>query len=175
MPDADPPRSKPTALIIASACTLACAVLTVPREGLGPKPGAVYLDPAKIATQCYGETRNVDWTRIYSKDECAAKLRARMAADYAPKIAQCLPTVVNERRVHVLAALLDAAYNAGPVAVCKSRMADSIRAGNWRAGCDGFHGWFTTARDRKTGARVALRGLVLRRDAEAAMCLKDVA
>jgi hypothetical protein len=66
-----------------------------------------------------------------------------------------------ERRLKVFGALLDAAYNAGWRkwrAVCNSRMARSIHAGDWAGACNGFYGWYTTARDRKTGVRIAAQG-----------------
>lgn len=165
------PLAAGAALIIAAAVGVASAELTEPSEGMGPKPGAAYYDPAHILTQCYGETRDVDRSRIYNRDECAVKLRRRMARDYAPAILACIPELGDERRVKVFAALLDAAYNAGPAAVCNSRMKRSIRAGDWVGGCNGFYGWYATARDRRTGKRIALRGLQIRRQKEAALCL----
>lgn len=165
-------RGATIALLIASAVALALP-LTQESEGFRSK---AYYDPAHIATYCYGETKPpILWEKIYSKTDCAEKLRDRMGRDYAPLIADCLPEVVTQRRVKVFAALIDASYNAGPKAVCNSRMARSIRAGQWKAACNGFHGWFTTARDRRTGKRIALRGLVIRRQKEAALCFRGLA
>lgn len=144
-----------------------CLSLTQSSEGLRNKP---YLDPAHILTVCFGETQGIDPAKIYSDSECADKLRRRLAQDYAPRIAECLPEVANDRRIKVFGALLDAAYNAGPVAVCGSRMARSIHAGDWAGGCNGFLGWYATARDRRTGKRIQLRGLTIRRQKEAALC-----
>jgi lysozyme len=168
-PTAPPKRSAAGVAAICAAAALACLPLTQGSEGLRNRP---YLDPAHILTVCYGETQGIDPARIYSTDDCAGRLRRRLAQDYAPRIAaaNCLPQVATERRVKVFAALLDAAYNAGPVAVCNSRMARSIRAGDWGGGCNGFAGWYTTARDRRTGQRMPLKGLVTRRGKEAALC-----
>jgi GH24 family phage-related lysozyme (muramidase) len=102
------------ALCVAAAA--ACLSLTQASEGLRNKP---YLDPAHILTVCYGETQGIDQAKIYSNDECAIRLRKRLAEDYAPRIIACLPELT-ERRIKVFGALLDAAYNAGPVAVCNS-------------------------------------------------------
>jgi lysozyme len=132
-----------------------------------------YLDPAHILTVCYGETQGIDQAKIYSNDECAIRLRKRLAEDYAPRIIACLPELT-ERRIKVFGALLDAAYNAGPVAVCNSRMARSIHAGDWAGSCNGFYGWYATARDRRTGKRIQLRGLEIRRQKEAALCREGV-
>lgn len=170
---ADLPKSNRPATIAAlcAAAAVACLPLTQSSEGLKNRP---YLDPAHILTVCFGETEGIDPARIYSDGECAAKLRHRLANDYAPRIADCLPEVAAERRIKVFGALLDAAYNAGPVGVCSSRMARAIRAGQWRQGCELFPGWYTTARNRKTGQRIALRGLVIRRQRESVLCLEGV-
>jgi lysozyme len=95
-------------------------------EGYSP---TVYKDSAGIPTYCYGETEMLrhDPAHIYAKTECMALLRSRMQRDYAPKIAACLPEIVGNR--FVFGALIDASYNAGPIAVCRSPMAQLIRAG----------------------------------------------
>lgn len=159
------------AAAICAAAAAVCLPLTQQSEGLRNKP---YLDPAHILTVCYGETEGVE-ARIYSTDECAGKLRHRLANDYAPRIAECLPEIATNERIKVFGALLDAAYNAGPVAVCNSRMASAIRLGNVVDGCALLDGWYVTARNRKTGVRVKLPGLVKRRRAEAALCLEGAA
>lgn len=175
MPDSPPPAPRPDsgsgakkAALIAAA-VLVIAPITASQEGLVTKARP---DPAHIPTYCYGETQNVDPERIYTKSECMGLLRKRLARDYAPKILACVPQL-QERSVYVFAALVDASYNAGPVAVCKSPMAIRIRAGDWLGGCHAFVGWYTTARDRKTGVRKSLPGLVKRRrDVEAPLCVK---
>lgn len=169
------PRKRPSAATIAALCAAAatvCLPLTRTSEGLRNRP---YLDPAHILTVCYGETQGIDPARIYSNDECAQRLRERLARDYAPRIADCLPELFDKRRTNVFGALLDAAYNAGPAAVCNSRMARFIRAGQWAAACNGFYGWYATARDRHTGRRIQLKGLVVRRQKEAALCTQGLA
>jgi lysozyme len=173
---AEPQKLTPNQKVggIAALCVAAagaCISLTQSSEGLRNKP---YLDPAHILTVCYGETQGIDQAKIYSNDECASKLRRRLAEDYAPRIAACIPEL-NDRRVKVFGALLDAAYNAGPAAVCNSRMARSIHAGDWAGTCNGFYGWYATARDRRTGKRIQLRGLEIRRQKEAALCRQGAA
>ncbi len=159
------------AIAIAAAVAIAAPSLTEPFEGFEPRP---YLDPAKVRTVCYGETEGIE-TRVYSKSECGQLLRVRMARDYAPRLLACLPQLIDQRRRNVFAAMLDASYNAGWSAVCQSRMARSIRAGDWTGACTGLRGWYVTARNRQTGQRIQLAGLVRRRNAEAALCLQPVA
>jgi lysozyme len=147
------------------------AAFAEPREGMVAKARP---DPAGIPTYCFGETEKVDPSRIYTRSECSVLLRKRLALDYAPKILACLPQLERSDRVNAFGAFLDASYNAGPVAVCQSRMAAAVRADNLAAACAGFRGWYVTARDRRTGKRILLNGLVSRREGEAALCGKDV-
>lgn len=135
--------------------------------------GKAYLDPASILTQCYGETRDIDPSRIYSKDECAVKLRARMARDYAPVLAKCMPVLVGEkwqRYTNVYGALLDASYNAGPERVC-IRFAPVVNAGKLTTACNALPTWFISAKNRKTGVRKVYQGLINRRNDERRVCL----
>lgn len=157
-----------------AAAVLVVVPITASEEGFVPKARP---DPAHIPTVCYGETEHIDPARIYSRGECLELLRVRLARDYAPKVLACLPALADRRRRDVFAALIDASYNAGPDAVCGSPMARAIRSaeplGDWSAACNAFTGWFVTARDRKTGVRTTLPGLVTRRrDVERPLCLK---
>jgi lysozyme len=157
--------------ISAAAALLAATALTAPSEGYRARP---YWDPAHIRSYCFGETERVV-ERTYSKGECSILLEHRLAADYAPALERCLPELVDEKRAKIFAAFLDAAYNAGAGAVCRSRMAVAVRAHQWAGGCRGFYGWRATATDRRTGKRTQLKGLELRREREAALCLAGVA
>jgi len=127
--------------------------------------GHVYRDPVGVPTYCYGETTNVRY-RSYSREECAVLLQARAAKDYAPKVLDCVPSLIDTP--HVFAASIDAAYNAGTQAFCRSRMAKSFNLHRWAEGCNGFVGWYETAKGKK------LAGLVRRRAAEKALCAKDL-
>lgn len=164
-----PPSPKRDTALIMLACTAAagaCIQLTQGSEGFVAKARP---DPVGIPTGCFGETTDIDLARIYSRSECVDKLRRRLAASYAPKLAACLPQLTLQGRSRVFGAYLDAAYNAGPTAVCGSRMAQALRAGDLRGACN-FDGWYVTARDRRTGRRIQLNGLVVRRQKESALC-----
>lgn len=159
MPSAEQPRTPPKAPAIIAACAL-CAALTAGYEGLRTKP---YKDPVGISTVCYGETERA--MRSYTADECMALLKDRQASDYAPAVLRCVPGFADERRRYAFAASIDAAYNAGIAAFCRSRMARAFNAGQWKAGCAGFVGWYETAKGKR------LKGLVRRRASERALCL----
>lgn len=177
-------KSVAIAACIAAACAVA-APLAQKWEGFSPK---VYRDPANIQTYCYGETENVDPSRIYAKTECAELMRKRMARDYAPKILQCIPQLQDPKRKEVFGALIDASYNAGWQGVCKSPMRTNILAGNWAAGCNSLPTWYITARYRgKSRPAAAMQkagwhlkgkawiktfpGLINRRNDEKKVCL----
>lgn len=160
---------KPAPSTVAALCAAAaviCLPLTRTSEGEKLRP---YRDPAHIVTWCYGETQGRPRDH-YTSAECGALLQQHLASSYAPAIAACLPQVASERHIKMFAAFLDAAYNAGPGAACRSRMARSIRSGDLPAGCNGFYGWRTTVTDRRTGRHLQLQGLELRRVKEARLC-----
>jgi GH24 family phage-related lysozyme (muramidase) len=167
------PTQKATGASIVTIAIAAAVVLVSPltekNEGYR---GKAYYDPAHILTQCYGETQDVDPSVIYSQGACAQKLRARMRRDYGPVIAKCMPVLVGPdwpKYTPILGAAIDAAYNAGPVNVC-NRMGPHVNAGNFAAACDSLPGWFTSAKNRKTGVRVYYKGLIRRRNEEQALC-----
>lgn len=169
-----PPEKKPVskpaiAAVIAAACAVATPLI-MKSEGLRLNP---YLDPVKIKTVCYGETQ-VEM-RPYTKDECGRMLRVRLAERYAPKVLACIPQFAEPGRRNEFAAMIDSSYNAGPHAVCTSRMAIHFRAGRWTAGCNSIDGWYTTAKDRRTGIRKSFPGLVTRRKEAKALCLRPEA
>lgn len=140
--------------------------MTAGFEGLRTKP---YFDPAHIKTVCYGETERE--MRTYTAQECMGLLKDRQASNYAPAILNCVPAFADERRRYAFAASIDASYNAGVAAFCKSRMARAFNAGQWEAGCNGFLGWYATA--RINGKPTPLKGLQRRRQAERDLCLKS--
>lgn len=162
-------RKSKIAIAVAAAVLVATPIATN-FEGFS---GEVYLDPAHIPTQGYGETENTDPTRIWSKDEAMARLRQRLAKDYAPQLIQCVPSFVDHTNAY--GAALDAAYNAGPAAFCRSPMAKAFNHGDYKTGCKAFLGWYVTALDRRTGLRKRLPGLLARRTYESKVCMKDAA
>ena len=95
-------------------------------------------------------------------------LRKDLVEKYAPAVVRCAPTLNDPKRLNVLVAALDASYNAGTGAFCRSPMAANFRVKNWREGCLRFIGW----RDTAKGA--ALPGLVTRRRKESALCMKGL-
>lgn len=173
MPEPAPPQrstgQKVAAGVIAAAVAVA-APITAAQEGYLGRPKA---DPVGIKSQCFGERvdmSDLESGRIYSKDECMARLRKRLATEYAPIVLRCLPQFSDPRRKPMFAAFIDAAWNAGPANVCKSPMAANVRAGKWKAACEAFVGWHTAPKGKPLGGLVTRR-----RDVERPLCLQGAA
>jgi lysozyme len=150
--------------LLATACAIAIAAITASAEGLITHPNPDPGNP-KLMEVCYGDTEVP--MRIYTVAECKALLNTRQIRDYAPKVLACVPAFKDERRIYAFAASVDAAYNIGTAAFCKSPMAEHFRKGDWAGGCNAFRGYFVTAKGK------LLRGLVRRREAEAVLCAKS--
>jgi lysozyme len=154
------PRTPPKTPALIAAAVLLATPLTTAFEGLRLKP---YKDPGDgRPTVCYGETERP--MRTYTADECKILLGARQASDYAPAVLKCVPEIGTKS--NAFAASIDFAYNAGTKAFCASPMARRFNAGDWAGGCNAFRGYFITAKGK------TLKGLVRRREAEAALCLR---
>jgi hypothetical protein len=74
-----------------------------------------------------------------------------------------------------MSALLDASYNAGPGAVCKSSMVAKINAGDIRGGCNAFTGWYVRSDGQVRKGLVARRqGIGDGRKSERDLCLEGL-
>lgn len=171
--DIQGPSNKQKAVAAIAAAAAIAAPLAASFEGYAPR---AYKDPAGIPTYCYGETQMLkyDPSHIYAQTECMDLLRHRMAQAFAPKLLQCVPAFIDIRYRYEFGALLDASYNTGTGAACRSPMAVAFNHGQWAQGCRNFNGWYVTAHDRRTGQRIALKGLVRRRGAESSTCMKGL-
>lgn len=121
-----------------------------------------YDDIVGVATVCYGETRVQ--MRHYTDAECEDML-ADGAADFAGPVLARNPELLGH--ANQLAAATSLAYNIGNANYARSTVAKRFSAGNWRGACDAFLSWSYAG-----GKQVA--GLLKRRKAERALCLRGV-
>lgn len=152
-------RSKKAALAAALATALA-----IPAEGLRQ---VAYLDPPGILTVCYGSTTDVQRGKVYSLDECKARLDIDMLAAVTA-VERCAP----EAPLQVTAAFADAVYNIGPTIACNtsaSTAARLLKARDWAGACRQLPRW---DKARVAGVMVSLPGLTKRRAAEMQLCLQ---
>jgi lysozyme len=120
-------------------------------------------------TWCHGATSADDKAVRAGQRFTPAQCDTQLAKDlpkYLTPLQVCIHAVLP---VKTMGALLDAAYNAGPTAVCKSPMVAHMNAGNLSAGCAAFTGWYVRASGR------VVQGLINRRADEKKFCLAGVA
>ena len=131
-------------------------------EGLYLTP---YLCPAGVPTIGYGATYYEDGTRVTLFDAAITKERAEalliwmVRTVYLPQVMRLCPGVDNPSR---LAALIDFTFNLGGNALKNSSLRRKVNAGMWVAVPTELRKWVMAAGRR-------LRGLVIRREAEAAL------
>lgn len=129
-------------------------------------------------TYCHGQTDEFgkvkEGTR-FTKKQCE-ELFAKSAPKYVNGIVPCVK--VDELPVKVWASLADAAYNAGPAAVCRSPMMAKINKGDIKGGCEAFDGWYVRSAGQVRRGLIARRSGELhgdKRKSERALCLEGYA
>lgn len=125
-----------------------------------------YLCPAGVPTIGCGATYYEDGTRVTLRDPAITPERAEalllwmVRTVYLPAVIKLCPVIDDPKR---LAAIIDFAFNLGSDALRHSNLRRKINAGLWDAVPAELRKWVYAA-----GA--VQRGLVLRREAEAALC-----
>lgn len=153
--------SKKTVGGATAAVLLSISALIKPWEGLELRS---YPDIVGVWTACYGETMGIKPGMKFTKQECEDKLLVRVVNDYYRPLTQCIPDF-DRKPVEWQAAAVSVTYNIGVGAACKSTAARLAREGKIRESC---HAW---TKFNRAGGRV-VKGLVNRRNAELAICLK---
>jgi lysozyme len=124
-----------------------------------------YLCPAGVPTIGYGATYYEDGTRVTLLDPAVTRERAdalllwMVRTVYLPSVLRLCPGIDNPQR---LAAIIDFAFNLGAGTLKASTLRRKINAGQWNDVPYELRKWV------KGGGKV-LRGLVIRRDTEAAL------
>jgi len=146
---------------------LACAFI-IPWEGLWMTAKVDKIGTGKPVTVCYGATKaelpDLKVGQKFTAQQCKDLLQKSLPK-YWNGISPCLHVDIPDEPK---AALISAAYNAGPAAVCKSPMVEKMNAGSLKEGCEAFRGWYVRA-----GGRV-VKGLINRRNGEADLCLEGL-
>ena len=119
-----------------------------------------YPDVGGVPTYCYGETKDAEWGREYTKEQCDEKLSARLV-EFNEGVNSCVTADLPDTR---RAALVSLAYNIGVPAFCRSTVVRRLNDGDVQGGCDAMLMW-----NKVNG--VVWRGLTNRREKERALCL----
>lgn len=138
------------------------AAMGVRFEGVVLTP---YLCPNSVATIGIGATVYEDGRRVSLADPAITRARANqlhlwtIKNEFLPAVLKLCPGIDNANR---LAAIIDFTFNLGVGALKSSTLRKCINAGDWAGARVQLLRW------NKAGGRV-LRGLTLRRQAEAAL------
>lgn len=157
------------------AAVIAAAIVFLPNwEGMDTVAKKDMIGTGHPITYCYGQTDEFgkvkEGTR-FTKKECDEKLKQSLPK-YHEAIRKCIKV---ELPVKTEAALLDAAYNAGPAAVCRSPMLAKMNAGNLTGGCNAFKGWYVRSDGKERKGLIARRsGIGDGRKSERDLCLEGV-
>lgn len=158
------PAKKPPVKTLAAVVGAAAAAILTPLvmqwEG---EERTAYRDIVGVWTICYGDTQDVTPGTTETKEQCQARLERQLIA-HAEPVMKCTPGLKD--KPHALAAASSLAYNIGPTAYCKSTVDRRFDAGDIKGGCEAFTAW------RFAGGK-EVKGLLNRRNAEKAICLKD--
>lgn len=154
-------RKVSTRFIVGTGLATLCVGTITQFEGLRT---TAYRDSVGIPTVCIGETKGVRMGMKFTVAECQAMLVKRLGEDYAPAIEACVTRPMGD---NVYEAMLSLSYNIGTGGLCRSSVVRHYNAGDRRAACNAFFLY------DKADGRV-LAGLVKRRQAERALCLKGV-
>lgn len=148
---------KTIATIGGAGGVIACCVAFTPQwEGMKTVASRDKIGTGHPVDYCYGQTDEFGKVKVgtrFTKKQCGKKL-AESLPKYLAKIDPCVKVPVAPK---TMASLLDASYNAGPAAVCKSPMVAKMNAGNIRGGCEAFNGWYVRS------AGTVRKGLIARR------------
>lgn len=158
-----------------AAAVIAATVAFLPGwEGMDKVAKRDVIGTGHPITYCYGQTAEFGAVKPgtrFTKQECDAKL-AESLPKYLDGVDRCVHRQVP---VKVMSALVDAAWNAGPVRVCHSPMVAKINAGNIRAGCDAFNMWIVRSDGQVRSGLIDRRAGELhgdKRKSERALCLE---
>lgn len=158
-----------------SAAVIAAAVVFLPNwEGTDLVAKKDMIGTGHPVTYCHGQTDEfgkVKEGQRFTPVQCSEFL-AKSLPKYLAAVDKCVKV---ELPVKTKAALLDAAYNAGSAAVCRSPMVAKMNAGNLTAGCNAFEGWYVRSDGKVRKGLIARRsGIGDGRKSEKQLCLEGV-
>jgi lysozyme len=163
------------ALGAGSAAVIAATVVFLPNwEGRDEVAKKDMIGTGHPITYCYGQTDEFGKVAVgtrFTKKECDAKL-AESLPFYLEKIQVCIKVALPAKTT---ASLLDAAYNAGSAAVCRSPMVAKMNAGDLRGGCNAFAGWYVRSDGQvRRGLQARRSGIGDGRKSERDLCLEGL-
>lgn len=151
-----PATRRALALIVGAAAAAGLLQLTPAFEGT---VYITYPDLGGVLTYCTGATEDAVWGKTYTPAQCREQLD-RDLARHAEGVMNCVHHELTDGQK---IAFVDAAYNIGVEAFCRSSMARKANAGDMAGACAALSMW-----DNVNGKPV--KGLTRRRAAERKLC-----
>lgn len=149
---------KTVATIGSAGGVIAAAVAFTPGwEGMDAVAKRDPIGTGHPVTYCYGQTAEFGKVAVgthFTKAECDQKL-AESLPKYLVEIERCIKVPMPDK---TMAAFLDASYNAGSAAVCRSPMVKLANAGQLKDACNAFAGWYVRSDGQVRRGLVARRG-----------------
>ncbi len=160
---------------VTSAGVIAATVAFLPNwEGMDRVAKKDMIGTGHPVTYCYGQTDEFGKVKVgtrFNKQQCD-ELLAKSLPHYLALIEPCIKVPLPDK---TKASLLDAAYNAGPAAVCRSPMLAKMNAGDIRGGCNAFKGWYVRSDGQVRKGLIARRsGIGDGRKSERDLCLEGL-
>lgn len=163
-----------TARWMTGAGAIAVAVAFTPTwEGMDSVAKRDMIGTGHPVTYCYGQTDEFGAVKVgtqFTKEECDKKLAESLPKYLAP-LEKCVKVGLPDK---TMAALLDAAYNAGDGAVCNSPMVRKMNLGDIKGGCNAFEGWYVRSDGQVRKGLVARRSGIDSRKSEKQLCLEGI-
>lgn len=150
-----------------------CVAFTSIWEGMDKVAVVDRIGTGHPVTYCYGQTDEFGKVRPgqrFTKAECDEKL-AESLPKYLASIDKCIHVDMPDK---TKAAYLDASYNAGPAAVCRSPMVAKANAGDLQGGCMAFAGWYVRSDGVVRKGLIARRTGIDSRKSERQLCLEGL-
>jgi lysozyme len=167
-------KAKTTATV-GGAGAIACCVAFLPNwEGTDHVAKRDAIGTGHPITYCHGQTDEFGKVKVGTRftDAQCDDMLAQSLPKYLAPLQKCVKVPLPDKS---MAALLDAAYNAGPAAVCKSSMVRLMNAGDIRGGCNAFQGWYVRSDGQVRKGLVARRsGIGDGRKSERDLCLEGL-
>jgi lysozyme len=167
-------KAKTGATVAGAGCIAACVAFLPAWEGTDHVAKRDAIGTGHPITYCHGQTDEFGKVKVgtrFTDAQCDEMLAASLPKYLAP-LQKCVKVSLPDKS---MAALLDAAYNAGPAAVCKSNMVRLMNAGDVRSGCNAFQGWYVRSDGQVRKGLVARRsGIGDGRKSERDLCLEGL-
>lgn len=155
---------KLVALLAASSVSLITAAgLITHWESGNKRPLTAYQDIVGVWTICDGITSKVKAGQRETEDGCDQRLYQHLKM-IDLQLAQCVTPLAPD---NAYAAVISLAYNVGVGSVCQSTLVKKLNKGDILGACNELPRWVYAG-----GRRI--QGLVNRREAERAICMRDV-